>query len=171
MSLEAIQAAVKSVIQHYAEHPEKALSEDQPATARLEDGLRCRATGARGAELVSDMPKGIGGGATAPTPSWFFRAALANCDATMIALRAAELGIRLTTLEVTVSSASDDRGLLQIDDSIPAGPLAVRVHVKLGADQVPQAQLQALVAWAERHSPVGDAIARAVPLAVSVELV
>jgi uncharacterized OsmC-like protein len=89
----------------------------------------------------------------------------------MIALRAAELGITLTTLEVTVSSTSDDRGLLQIDDSIPAGPLKVQAHVKLGGEGVSKEQLQELVAWAERHSPVGNAISRAVPLNVSVEVV
>ena len=149
----------------------QALSEDKPATATVKEGLRCRATGGPGFELVSDMPKGIGGGATAPTPGWFFRAALANCDATMIALRAAELGITLTTLEVTVSSTSDSRGLVQLDDSIHAGPLNVRVHVKLGGEGVSKEQLHQLVEWAERHSPIGDAISRAVPLKVSVEVV
>jgi uncharacterized OsmC-like protein len=111
MSIYHIQKSVKGVIQYYTEKPDKAISEDKPATARVEEGLRCRATGTDGAELVSDMPKGIGGAATAPTPGWLLRAALANCDATMIALRAAELGLTLTTLEVTVSSTSDDRGL------------------------------------------------------------
>jgi uncharacterized OsmC-like protein len=171
LSIHHIQKSVKGIIQYYLENPDKAISEDKPATARVEAGLRCRATGPHGAELVSDMPKGIGGGATASTPGWFLRAALANCDATMIALRAAELGITLTTLEVTVSSTSDDRGLLQIDDSIPAGPLKVQAHVKLGGEGVSKEQLQELVAWAERHSPVGNAISRAVPLNVSVEVV
>jgi len=171
MSIQQIQKAVKGVIKYYTENPDKALSEDKPATAKVEVGLRCRATNGDGVELVSDMPKGIGGGATAPTPGWLLRAALANCDATIIAMRAAELGITLTTLEVTVSSSSDDRGLLQIDDSIQAGPLNVRVHVKLGADGVSKEQLHEIVAWTERHSPVGDAIIRAVPLKVSVEVV
>jgi len=172
MSSQQIQEAVKGVIQYYTENPHKAVSEDRPATARVEDGLRCRAIGGvDGAELVSDMPKGIGGGATAPTPGWLFRAALANCDATMVAMRAAELGITLTTLEVIVSSTSDDRGLLQMDDLIPAGPLNVRVHVKLGGDGVSKEQLHELVAWTERHSPIGDSISRALPLKVSVEVV
>lgn len=171
MTLYYIQESVRSVVQYYAENPDKALSEDKPATAKIEDGLRCRATGANGAELISDMPKGIGGGATAPSPGWFLRAALANCDATMIAIRAAELGITLTTLEVTVSSTSDNRGLLQIDDAIPAGPLDVQVHVKLGGEGVSKEQLQELVAWTERHSPVGDAISRSVPLDIRVEIV
>jgi uncharacterized OsmC-like protein len=88
-------------------------------------------------EVVSDIPKLIGGGATAPTPGWLLRAALANCDATMIAMRAAQLGITLNALEVTVGSTSDDRGLLQIDDSIHPGPLKMWVHVKIGAQAVP----------------------------------
>ncbi|MFN8455801.1 MAG: OsmC family protein [Anaerolineae bacterium] len=171
MSPHHIQKSMQGVIQYYTENPDKAISEDKPATARVEAGLRCRAPGPNGAELVSDMPKGIGGGAIAPTPGWFLRAALANCDATMIAMRAAELGITLTTLEVTVSSTSDDRGLLQIDDAIPAGPLHVQVHIKLGGEGVSKAQLQELVSWAKRHSPVGDAISRAVPLKVHVEVV
>lgn len=171
MSIQQIRQSVIGVTKYYIENPDQALSEDKPATATVMEGLRCRATGSDGAELFSDMPRGIGGGATAPTPGWLFRAALANCDATMIAMRAAELGLTLTELEVTVSSTSDDRGLLQIDDSIHPGPLDVRVHVRLGGKDVTEEQLRELVAWTERHSPVGDSISRAVPLRVSVEVV
>lgn len=171
MSNQHIQESVKGVIEYYTSNPEKAISEDKIATAVVEDGLRCRATGIHGAEVVSDMPKGIGGGATAPTPGWLLRAALATCDATMIAMRAAELGITLTTLEVSAGSTSDDRGLLQIDDAIPAGPLNVHVHVKLGGDGVSKEKLHELATWSERHSPVGDSISRAVPLNVTVEVV
>ena len=171
MSNQQIQEAVKGVIQYYTKNPDKAVSEDKPARATVVAGLRCRATNSDGFELFSDMPKGIGGGATAPSPGWLLRAALANCDATMIAMRAAELGITLTTLEVTVGSTSDDRGLLQIDDTIHAGPLNVQVHVKLGSKDVTKEQLHELVNWTEKHSPVGDSISRAVPLKVSVEVV
>ncbi len=171
MSVEQIQTAVKQVIDHYTTNPEQAISADSAATATVEAGLRCRATGPNGAELVTDMPRGIGGGGSAPTPGWFMRAALANCDATMIALRAAELGIELTTLEVTVDSTSDNRGLLEMDNEIAAGPLAVRVRVKIGAESVTEAQLRDLIIWTERHSPVGDAIGRAVPYNVAIEFV
>lgn len=169
MSLVEIQEAVKRVIQHYTENPDQAISEDKVATAVVEEGLRCKATGPNGWEVVSDMAKGIGGGASAPSPGWLLRAALANCDATMIALRAAELGIELSALEVTVGSTSDDRGLLQMDDSIPAGPLKVWTRVKIGAEKATDEKLREIVTWAEKHSPVGDAIGRAVPLEVNVE--
>lgn len=171
MSIQHIQQSVKSVIQYYTENPDQAISEDKVATAVVEEGLRCKATGPNGWELASDMAKGIGGGATAPTAGWLLRAALANCDATMITLRAAELGIKLSTLEVTVGSISDDRGLVQIDDSIHPGPLKVWVKVKIGAENVSEEDLRGIVRWVQNHSPVGDAISRAVPLEVKVEVV
>jgi len=171
MSMQHIQESVKGVIQYYTDHPGEAIGEDKSATAIVENDLRCKATGPNGWELVSDMSKGIGGGASAPSAGWLMRAALANCDATMIALRAAELGIELSTLEVTVGSTSDDRGLVQIDDSIPAGPLKVWTNVRIGASNVSEATLREIVDWAEKHSPVGDAISRAVPLEVTVEVV
>ena len=171
MSMQHIRESVKGVIQYYTDNPGEAIGEDKTATAIVEDGLRCKAVGPNGWELVSDMSKGIGGGASAPSAGWLMRAALANCDATMIALRAAELGIELSTLEVTVGSLSDDRGLIQIDDSIPAGPLKVWTKVRISASNASEAALYEIVDWAEKHSPVGDAISRAVPLEVKVEVV
>jgi uncharacterized OsmC-like protein len=171
MSIQHIQESVKGVIQYYTDNPDKAVGEDKTAIAIVEDDLRCKASGPNGWELISDMSKGIGGGANAPSAGWLMRAALANCDATMIALRAAELGIELSTLEVTVGSISDDRGLVQIDDTIPAGPLKVWTNVRISARNVSETTLHEIVDWAEKHSPVGDAISRAVPLEVKVEVV
>ena len=169
MSIVHIRQSVEGVIGYYTQNPEKALSADKPATAILEEGLQCRASGPNGWSLVSDMPKGIGGGGEAPTAGWIMRAALANCEVTMIALRAARLGVTLTTLEVTVGSTSDDRGLVGMDDAIPAGPLDVSVRVRIGADGASQEQLREIVHWAEAHSPVGDALRRAIPTTVEVE--
>jgi len=114
MSENHIQQSIEGVIKYLSEHPDECRYTDKTATAVVEEGLRCRAEGASGATLISDMPKAIGGGGAAPSPGWLFRAALANCDATLIAMRAAQTGVTLTTLEVTVDSESDDRGLLGI---------------------------------------------------------
>ncbi|MCJ0763508.1 OsmC family protein [Variovorax terrae] len=170
MTIVQIQQSIEGVIKLYSEHPEKALSTDKAAVAVIQEGLRCKAEGPNGAVLVSDMPKGIGGGGTAPTPGWFLRAALANCDATVIAMRAAQLGIVLTKLEVTVDSDSDSRGILGVGDSVPAGPLNMRVHVLVAADGASPEQLRQIVAWAESHSPVGDALRRAIPCSTEVEV-
>lgn len=171
MSITHIQQSIENVINYLAEHPEECRYTDSAATAVVEEGLRCRAEGPHGAMLVSDMPKAIGGGGSAPSPGWLSRAALANCDATVIAMRAAQVGVTLTTLEVTVDSESDDRGLLGMDDAIPAGPFSVHTRIRIGADGIAPERLREIVHWAEAHSPVGDALTRAVPMKVEVEVV
>ena len=170
MSVAHIQQSIETVIGFLREHPDECRYTDKAATARMEEGLRCRATGPDGATLVSDMPQAIGGGGAAPSPGWLLRAALATCDATVISMRAAQLGITLTSLEVTVDSESDDRGLLGLDDTIPAGPLSVRTRIRIGAKGAPPEQLRQIVGWAEIHSPVADAIRRAVKMNVEVEI-
>ena len=170
MTIVQIQQSIESVTKLYSEYPEKALSADKAAVAVIQEGLRCKAEGPNGAVLVSDMPKGIGGGGAAPTPGWFLRAALANCDATVIAMRAAQLGVVLTRLEVTVDSDSDNRGLLGVEECVPAGPLSMRVHVLVAADRASPELLRQIVHWAESHSPVGDALRRAIPCRTEVEV-
>lgn len=160
MNAPQIRQSVEQLAAHFAAHPESALSQDKPAVATVLDGLRCQALGPKGETLITDMPLPIGGSNSAPTPGWYLRAALANCDATMIALRAAQLGISLSALEVTVSSRSDNRGLLGMveADDVPAGPLELRLSVRLTADGVPAQTLREIVEWAQTHSPVGDAL-------------
>jgi uncharacterized OsmC-like protein len=120
--------------------------------------------------LVSDMPSAVGGGGSAPTPGWFLRAALANCDATVIAMRAAQVGVELTRLQVTVDSVSDDRGMFGVGgDDVPAGPQSMRIRVVIAAHGASPEQLAEIVHWAEAHSPVGSAIRRATPMAMEIE--
>lgn len=171
MSTSHIQQCIGNVKNYLAEHLDEARYTDTAATAVIETGLRSRAEEPGGAAAVSDMPEAIGGGGTAPSPGWLLRAALAACDATVIAMRAAEVGVKLTTLEVTVDSESDDRGLLGMDDSIPAGPFSVQTRVRIGAEEVAPERLREIVEWAEAHSPVADAIRRAVPSSLEVEMV
>jgi organic hydroperoxide reductase OsmC/OhrA len=75
----------------------------------------------------------------------------------------------LQKLEVTVDSESDDRGLLGMDEVTPAGPLSSRIRVRIAAEGIDPERLRELVEWADRHSPVSDAIRRAVPTTVEVE--
>jgi uncharacterized OsmC-like protein len=170
MTVTDIQKSVQSVVGYYTENPGQAIAADKPATAVWEEGLRCRVGFDGGATIITDMSKALGGGAAGPSGGWLSRAALAACDATTIALRAAQQGISLTALEVTVESVSDDRGLLGLDDSIPAGMLNVRIRVRIGADGVAPERLREIVAWAEAHSPVVDTVRRAVPCVMDVEI-
>lgn len=100
-------------------------------------------------------------------PGWLLRGALASCTATVIAMRAAKLGIALQALEVSVESESDSRGILALDDKVSAALGSVRTKVKVRGD-ADAATLRELVAWAEAHSPVGCTVRQ--PAACSLEV-
>jgi uncharacterized OsmC-like protein len=165
-----IAAKIVAAREYLGTHRDEARYRDSPATAVVEEGLRVRATGPDGATVVTDMSKGVGGGASAPSPGWLFRAADASCIATLISMRAAEQGIALDTLEVTVDSESDDYGILGIDEAVPAGPLSMRIHVRVAAGGVNEVGLRQIVAWGVDHCPVCDAAKRAVPVEAVVEV-
>jgi uncharacterized OsmC-like protein len=162
--------AIRRAREYLVQRPDAARYTDTPATATIEDGLRCRVVGPKGAVIGTDMPTGVGGGASAPSPGWLLRAAHAACDATLIAMRAAEEGINLARLEVMVDSDSDDRGILGMDQSTPAGPIRTVVRVKVAAYGVPHERLREIVSWAREHSPVDDALSRVVPIETTVEV-
>jgi hypothetical protein len=61
------------------------------------------------------------------------RAALAACDATLVAMEAARDGMELTDLEVSVESESDFRGVLGVDPTVQPGPLAMCVGIRVAA--------------------------------------
>jgi uncharacterized OsmC-like protein len=164
----SIAEAVANASLYLTEHPDEARYRDSPAVARLVEGLTVEISGADGATLQTDMPKGIGGTATAPSPGWMLRAAMASCVASLIAIRAAALGFELSSVAVSVDSESDDRGILGLDESIPAGPLSTRIEVAVSAPGRGAEEVDSLVRWAVDHCPVSDAIKRAVPVEVAI---
>jgi uncharacterized OsmC-like protein len=165
--MESIRTAMETACAHLAEHPDAAISTDAAATAVGEGGLRFRVEGPKGA-VTTDMAASVGGGASAPTPAWLMRAALASCDATLIAMEAARDGVELTDLKVTVDSESDFRGVLGVDDSVNAGPRSVRVCVEVAAANASDDQLREIVRRAELRSPVRDAIVREISMGTEV---
>jgi len=80
-------------------------------------------------------------------------------------------GIELSRLEVVVDSESDDRGILGIDEGVPAGPLRMRVRVRLSASGASQTALREIAAWGHQHCPVSDAVNRAIDSSLEVEAV
>jgi uncharacterized OsmC-like protein len=168
---EKIRTAIEQAVEYLSQHPEEARYTDSEAVATLDGGLRVTVRDSGGNEIATDMPKGIGGGETAPPAGWLFRAALAACAATLIAMRAATEGIALNGLRVTIDGESNDFGILGIDDSIPAGPLSLRVRVAVGAEGMNEESVRELVDWAIDHCPVYDGARRAVPVSVEIEVV
>lgn len=171
MSMTDISEALAKTGAVLAADPAKAHTKGTPATARLVDGLAFEVTGPTGERILTDMPVALGGGSGEQAPGWLLRAAIASCTATVMAMRAARLGIDLTTLEVTAESESDQRGLLGLDERVSAAFSSLRLRVRIGADNASVDDLRTLVAWADAHSPVAGTVRESPPTTVEVEIV
>jgi len=174
MTSQEIAAAMQRVESVLRRRPEVGLHEDAPATARWERGTRVVSSHANGAQLVTDMPTELGGGGDQVTPGWLFRAGLASCFATRIAMQAAAAEIELTMLEVVASSRSDTRGVFGMaevsGEPVGAGPRDVQLFVKISAAGIAAERLQSLVEDCNSCSPVSAAVRDAVPVALRIEV-
>lgn len=166
--MDDIRASIEGAVQYLTEHPDEARYTDSPASAVLGEGLRVEVHGPDGETLVTDMPSGVGGSGEQPSPGWFFRAATASCVATTIAMQAAREGASLARLEVTADSESDDRGILGMDDTIPAGPLTTRIRVRAQTEGN-EDDVRGVVERGAARCPVCDATKRAVEVSLEID--
>lgn len=169
MNNAGIREAMEKTSAVLAAHPEKAYNKNAPITIRLVAGLRCEIELPGGKTFTTDMPAPMGGEASGPNPGLLLRMGLGSCLATVIAMRAAKLGVELQTLEVAVESDSDSRGLLGLG-GVSAAMSALRTKVKIGARGASAGQLKEIVEWADAHSPVGCTVRNPPPIALEVEL-
>ena len=164
----AMRTAMESARKYLIENRAEARYTDSFARAKVEEGLKVRVEGPGGESLVTDMPAGVGGGGEAPSPGWYWRAAVAACVTSLAVMRAAQLEIDGFACEVEVDSESDDYGILDLDPSVPAGPISMRISIQVSAKAAGTAQLTELANWAVNHCPVSEAIRRAIPTVVEV---
>ena len=167
MSNASIRAAIIGLEEYFQSDRYQGPLPDTAATATIEKGLRCRVESPDGRGIHTDMSPAFGGEGSAHSPGWLARAALASCDATAVALRAARLGIELESIEVSVEASSDGRGIM-LDKGISPASSDMSVVFRIGAAGVPREQVQALVDWVVAHSPVGADLEH--PVGVQVEL-
>jgi len=165
---EGIRTALEGAGAYLTAHPDEARYTDSVATARVEDGLRIVVEGPGGERLTTDMPPAVGGSGSAASPGWFLRAAMAACATSLATMRAAQLGIAGFACEVEVDSESDDRGILGLDASTPAGPLSMRIAFRMSAGDIGLDRLEEVAVWAVEHCPVSDAVRRGVPVHIEV---
>lgn len=82
--------------------------------------------------------------------------------------------IALHTLEALATSRSDLRGLVGVaapdGSTVPAGPLAMDLHVRIGAPDVDPDTLRALVAATTPCSPAPSALAQPLVVGLQVEV-
>jgi uncharacterized OsmC-like protein len=160
---------IRSLRQYLTANPERASQPDSAAVATTIDAdLRCVIDGGD-LTVRTDMPSGLGGRGVFPSPGWYVRAGVAACAATAIAMRAAELDVALDRLQVTAQSRSDARGLMGMG-AIDAGPESVSVHVEISAPGTSEDVVRDIVAYADANAPNSDAIRRAIPMSLTLEI-
>ncbi len=98
-------------------------------------------------------------------PVEFLLHALAGCVTTTFILHAAARGIRITSLSTSLAGDLDLRGLLDLDDSVSPGYEQIRITMHVTAD-CSDAELDDLLAFAQRHSPVCNTVCRPVPVVI-----
>ena len=163
-----IARAVTAVREHFREHPEKAVGLDAAARARLVEGLRVDVEGPHGWSVATDMSKSIGGTASAPSPGWLLRAAIASVRRGPDRHPGGRGG--------RSADAARDGGDVRIRRPWHprrrrrhARALRVLLQVRLVTDGgQPDSDVESLVARALRRSPVSEALGRVVPVEVSV---
>jgi len=164
-----IRESIENAVRYLSEHPDEARYTDSYARATIGEALRVQVEGPNRERIVTDMPGGVGGRGEEPSPGWLFRAAIASCVASTIGMEAAREGVTLSSLEVDVDSESDDRGILGMDTSVPAGPLSTRIGIRARADGVEEERLRELLARGAGRCPVCDATKRAVEVSLEIE--
>ncbi|MEM9713037.1 MAG: OsmC family protein [Actinomycetota bacterium] len=128
------------------------------STTTVEGGLRCVSEEA-GVSFHTDLPAGLGGGASAPPPGALLRAALGSCLAMGYRLRAARSGVELRRIRVTIETDSQLAGMLPSSDSTARpGFDEIRYHVELETD-APTDLVDELVRQGDDLSPVLDVVA------------
>jgi uncharacterized OsmC-like protein len=138
------------------------------SVSTLDIGLCC-STSERSHEIAVDMAPAFGGDGSAPNPVTRLRAALGACLAIGYRMHAAERGIELTSVRVTVEADSDVRGMLDPEACAPPGFTALRYRVEIESPS-PADEVEHVVELADRLSPVLDALMRpqAIPRTVSI---
>ena len=153
----------------FLEKPGAAKKANTAATAVWRGGLRCDVSGSAGEKASTDMPRSLGGEGSAANPGWLLRASMASCTTTVIAMRAAMLGIELKLLEVSVHSESDARGLVGID-GVSTALGGMRMSIRIAADGVSEMRLRELAETSESISPVSCTLRERAPMTVEISV-
>jgi len=118
--------------------------------------------------LRGDEPDVLLGGDSGPNAVELVLAALGFCYAVGFAYNAAALGYELEELSYDIEGDLDLRNFVGIEDGPRPGFTAIRVHGHARARNASKEQLDELYRYVQRTSPVGDIIANAVPVEVSL---
>ncbi len=116
-------------------------------------------------EFTNGEPPVLLGNNEGANPVEFLLHALAGCITTTFVLHAMARGITIKELSTELKGNIDLQGLLGLDDSVPAGYEQIDIKMKVKANCSDE-ELDALLAYAQQHSPVCNTVCRPVPVVI-----
>jgi uncharacterized OsmC-like protein len=116
-------------------------------------------------EFTNGEPPVLLGNNEGANPVEFLLHALAGCVTTTFVLHATARGIRVRELSTQLEGEIDLQGLLGLDESVSPGYEQIRIKMHVEAD-CPDEDLDALLAYTQRHSPVCNTVCRPVPVTI-----
>jgi uncharacterized OsmC-like protein len=142
-------------------------------SADLADPLHCAVIpdGAPGTTFRSGAHPAVGGAGDVACSGDLLLAALAACQEVTLRMVAANMGIELEALEVTVEGDWDPRGTLAMGKEFPVGLTGIRCHTKVVvAGDEPGDRADRLLRSAERYCVVLSTLRDGVPVNSTFEL-
>lgn len=162
----AIERPEAEALRRYATMVEsyRAMVEKDASLARKSPKAVARWVGADASRVECDGATISLGGEGNPSPMDAVLAALAGCEVDVVATNAALLGLDVERLTVEATGSFDVRAYLGFDEAPSPGFDAISFVVRVTIPHATPAQLRRLRERCERSSPVGDSLARAIPL-------
>jgi uncharacterized OsmC-like protein len=115
-----------------------------------------------------DHPAVLVGSDAGPTPVEYLLVGLAACITAGIGNIAAVRGVRLDSVEATVTGDIDLLGLLGLDPMVRNGYQGIRARFRIRGDAPPET-LAAIVAQSQARSAVFDVLTNGVPVTIEVD--
>jgi len=159
-ALDRLEAAV-------TKHPSLGRSTDR-SVSTVTHGLRC--TSEEGNfRFETDLPDNMGGEGSGPSPGVLGRAALGSCLAMGYQMRAARLGVELTSVTVEIEADYDIAGMLSPDSGARPGYGEVRYHVSVESS-APETDVLEVLDEGDMLSPYRDVFSSRTPMQRTVSI-
>ena len=147
----------------------KAMVEEEPSLGEHSPAVVARWAGGDASTIECGGTTISLGGEEHPSPMQAVLAALAACDVDVVATHAALLGLDLEGIVVEATGHFDIRSYLGVEGAPRPGFDAISYVVHVAAPKATPEQIRHLRQRCEQSSPVGDSLARTIPLQLRFE--
>ena len=169
---EDLRSTQNALREEYTRDPESAtvVLTVRSAASDLDDPLHCAITPGRDVVWRSGAHAAVGGAGDVPCSGDVLLAALAACQEITLRMVAANMGIRIRSLTVTVEGDWDPRGTLAMRD-FPIGLSAIRCKTAVTVEDDGKGdRSERLLRSAERYCVVLNTLRGGVPVDATFEL-